>query len=826
MAQTKARPAGRMINTEINIPTMVRTRLDKGRLLGVDGSVWLARKAPMAPVVDAKSPEDRIQAFIPLMNAYEELATLTPINGNRRALSRRNYRATQVLMVNRAHPYVPPAGDALTPFLKQSFPSEVTEQRFTLLLVRLRDTIGNGGLKEAIDSVVETLVDGGAPLSDYDKDTKAVDDALARHGFTTPTQQELQVADSWWNQGHFPDTVSLSHPDHMHIFADTNAARMAADAGAADCTTWPDIPNARSLTFATLYDFDFPFLNPNDMRASWATPLIDDGTVAISIRALIEPAKVTRDELRRQRKRFLDDINERYKAGKMERSEQLEMEDTLREVESVYASGTGSATLVDTSVLIAIDGEVEDITQIGRGGSSANLRVMSHRQTQSLSEMMMCSPISANPVLNDLPSQSIACSGIQSLNRAGDRTGALVGFTERDRQPVLFDPLASTKEDTGPYSLTVGSTGSGKSQLMLWKVAQYQKMGLNQILIDPKSGSDFGEFVDYIGGTTVSLDELASSDGILDPMRFSENIDIGISLAVSMIAQINPWGGDAGLHEAQLQSALSYGARQGGDCIGVALERAMEKNRINGDVAGPILRLAESHPLFGALIGRFPQGESLRAAKGLTYIKTGTASLALTPGQQSKGIDQRVSQQVVRMLVYGSKAALSGRDGVIHLDEAWVFLSGGRSDMEEFGRTGRSQRVIGELYTQRVSDALNAGLEGYISRGTILPIEDKHEAAAALQLFGMEPTAARMGRVTAKKTIGEDKMPNWSSFHALRDPETRKVLRGTIGIHIDLGGRAIPTQIKLPESFLQMTSTNLLDQRSREAKRASQLIGA
>lgn len=821
----KPRPAGRSINTEINLSTMVRARLDQGRLMSVDGSVWLVRKAPMSPVVDAKTPKDRLSAFVPLLNAYEELAAMAPINGGRRSMSRKNYRVTQALLVNRFVKYTPAPGTELSTHLAKSFPNEVTQQRFLLLAVRLRDTVGNGGLREAIDSVAETLSDGTTPLSDYDKDTRRVHEALTRHGFTTPSEEELRVADSWWNRGYFPDTVNLEHADHMHLFADTNAARMAEDAGVEDCSQWPEIPNEHALTFATLYDVDFSFLSPESPQASWATHLVEDKALAISIRAKIEPAKITRDELRRQRKRYMDDQNERFKQGKMDRSEQEEMEQTLADVESLYATGRGSATLVDTSILVAFSGQVEDITTVGGGQSAANLRVMNSRQSQALAEMMLCSPVSANPELHDMPSQNVACSGIQSLNRVGDREGALIGFTERDWQPVLEDPLTPARADTGPFLATVGGTGSGKTMLLNWRLSQFHRMGHRQIFIDPKQGSDYSEVVRELGGRTISLDDLVSADGILDPIRFSDNPGTGVSLATSMIANINPWGGDPGRYEAQVQSALTFGVAAGGDCVGRALELAMEKNRISGEVAAPILRLAESHSLVGAVIGRFPQGQALRVNEGLTYIKSGSVSLQLDPDRKDPPLNERVSRQVVRMLVFGSKMALMGKDGVIHLDEAWTFLGGGRAELEEFGRTARSQRVVGYMYTQRISDALDAGLKGYISRGTILPIEDEHEAAAALEMFGMDATAERMSRITGKATIedGENVMPNWNSMRALRDPETGQVVRGSIAVYVDVSGRAINTQVKIPATFLSMASTSLEDQRRREAERMEAL---
>lgn len=1023
---------------DVSIPTTMRTRLPDGRLLGIDGSVWLARKVPLEPVVDAKTVQDRMNAFVPLMAAYDELAAMANATAGRRSMARTSYRQTQLLMVNLHQLYKPPANHAIAGYLKESFHDQVTEKRVLLLLVRLQDKVGGaGGMKAAIDSVVETLALGSTPLSDFDVDLKKVDSALARCGLTTPSSAELGIANSWWNQGHFPDTVELPHSDHLHIFADAKAVRMAEAAGREECESWPAIPNHRILTMATLEGFDFDFVSATETVANWAAGIVEDHAVAISIRANIEPAKVTRAELRRQRKRYLDDINERVEQNKMERSEQSEMVQVLSDVEDVYASQGGSPTLVDCSVLVAFDGEVEDISQAAPN-SAANLRVMNFRQRQALAEMMLCSPVRANPNLHDMPSQVIAASGIQSLSMVGDPTGAIVGFTERDNQPAYASPTAAASGDAAPIFVNLGATGAGKSLVMLWKAVQYAKMGGPQVIVDPKAlalgtriptpsgwttmgdiqvgdqvfgrdgqpcnvthksriftaaetslyefvlddgqtikadnnhmwvtaregsaygswqelttekmlaesaqgwvlpvsspalqteqgsiserraqlaegitreghfdgthwvfpaqrddfvelarslgfkvipvdgawkfaavgdldstrvrdadrvlrivdirpveaedaqcvrvdspdrtylvagyvpthntGSDHSPTVLAAGGQVASLDDLENADGIFDPIRFSMRPEVGIDLAASMLSSIDPWSGQAALFEVQVYNALSYGVSAGATCVGEALRFALRDGKASEELVRPVFTLADSNPKFRACVGMDPKSTGLRIAEGITLIKVGDTHLDLPePGGLEKAtLNQRVSMALVRMMVFGSAMALTGRGGAIHLDEAWVFLSAGKTEVERLGRLARSQNVLPELYTQRASDPLEAGLAGYISRGLILPIEDEGEARAALELFKLEATPERMARITAKATIGQGGAvaPNWTSMRALRDPVTGAVIRGTIGFYIDLAGRAVPVQIKLPPAFLTLASTNPDDIKRRKA---------
>ncbi|MBW4096342.1 MAG: hypothetical protein HIU81_13750, partial [Acidobacteria bacterium] len=368
---------------------------------------------------------------------------------------------------------------------------------------------------------------------------------------------------------------------------------------------------------------------------------------------------------------------------------------------------------------------------------------------------------------------------------------------------------------------------SGKSMLMLWLTAQWAASGQNQILVDPKTGSDHSATILNASGQVSSLDELSKSDGVFDPIRFSHRKETGIELAVSMLANIDPWG-TGRKYEQELMVALNYGMDLGADCTGAALEFARRDGKVSSEIVDPILNLSKVSPLFNACVGRTPGTEGLRVFNGTTLIKVGSVHLDLPdPGNiAGASLIQRINLSLVRMMVFGSAMALEGRGGVIHLDEAWVFLGAGRSEIERLGRVARSQKIQVCLYTQRISDALNAKLDGYISRGIILPIEDQAEARAACQLFKIEPTPERMARITAKATMssGEGVAPNAASMRALRDPRTKQVIRGTIGIYVDLSGRAVPTEIKLPDNFLADASTNPDDIQSKleaQARRAA-----
>src|SRR5665648_933768 len=321
------------------------------------------------------------------------------------------------------------------------------------------------------------------------------------------------------------------------------------------------------------------------------------------------------------------------------------------------------------------------------------------------------------------------------------------------------------------------------------------------------------------GGQVASLDELASSDGIFDPIRFSAKREVGVELAASMLMNINPWGTKREDYETPLQYALHYGVSQGATCVGQALQIAKDQGHAPPEMVDAAFRLAESSPMFRAMFGINPTTAGLRVADGITLIKVGDAHLDLpAPGQAAvASLPQRVALALVRMMVFGSAMALTGRDGVVMLDEAWVFLSAGREEMERLGRLARSQRVFPVMFTQRVSDAVNAGLTGYISRGLIGPIQDRDEAIAACTLFKLAPTEERIARITAPEFVssGAATAPNWLSMRALIDPTTRMVHRGSVWIYCDISGRAVPVEITIPTAFMARASTNAAEMRQR-----------
>src|SRR5699024_1139204 len=200
------------------------------------------------------------------------------------------------------------------------------------------------------------------------------------------------------------------------------------------------------------------------------------------------------------------------------------------------------------------------------------------------------------------------------------------------------------------------------------------------------------------------------------------------------------------------------GAAAGAKALGTALQIARAGGGASAVLADPTLRQSRTDPMFGASVGLRDDGAVLSATEGITYIKVGNANLELPPmgvDHTSLGLTQRVSAALIRMLVFGFAEALRGRRGVLMQDEAWVFLGAGAEEMERLGRLARSLELFPILFTQRISDLLEANLTNHIARGIILHTKDPKEAEAAFRLFGVEPTQERMDFTTAPERIGK-----------------------------------------------------------------------
>lgn len=788
--------------------------LSRGCVRSVDGAVWMYRVVPTAVIEDARSIQAALERSEPLNACLVGLGKLPSMTGTHRAINRKSMREIHLLWTSLPELFHAPGRGPLPDYLNSELDSWLTSNRSVLIGVRLVDKIGGKrGLRGVVESVASTIVDNQAPLEDFEPDIEAVSAVFARAGVQEPSESTLRRLDAWWNRGRWPDTPILPHSEHLHVFTDGAVVNAAEQVGFDRCAHWDYLPGSSTISFVAVSSTDFGVQHLGEMDPWLARLASSSSALAISIRGRLEPSKITREELRRNRARVTNDLEERVAKGKMERSDEQELLAGLAEVEGEMSRRDG-ATLIGAHVTVALPG-VWDEAKLSRLGDDTGLVLVpiSGHQRGAMAEMMIASAGQVNPHERDWPTELVSCSGIASLSTVGDLPDgtAHVGFTEIDRQSAWFSPIAHSRADEAPITGIFGDTGSGKTMLGLWLACQWAVAGTPVIFFDPKTGSDHSAIVLEFGGTVRSLDEMLSS-GVYDPVRFSPDATSGVALAVSLIISIDPFGSRRAEDlEVALQRSIDFGVKNGARCTGDALILGRNEGLIDAEAVEAVLGFAASEPLAGAMIGiGVTDTGATHAFEGLTLIKVGERNLDLPdPGSTDRpSISQRVASALVRQIVFGSAAALRKRDGVVMFDEGWVVLDAGQREVERLGRLARSWQVLPIALTQRVSDALDRNLQSYISRALILPLKDPVEASAACRLAGISAgprTDELVARLTRRKGTGDE--ANWASMRALRDPLTGETLRGAIAIYVDLDGEAVPVEVVLPDRFLKIANT-------------------
>lgn len=738
--------------------------------------------------------------------------------------AKRSYRETHALLINIPMLFQAPGNSPIRDYLNRNYGDRQVMRRELLFGVKLRDRIGGGSFKEAITSAVETFQYGGAPLSDFDSDAAEVSAAMERAGFSVPHIDQLHLADSWWNRGYAPGIPVMPHEEHMHYFATVTAARRAMEVNPIDCSTWPVQENEHAITFATVSEFDLRYSDATSAVARWVTPLLDSNARVISIRAKVEPSQITREELRGQQRRYRADLEELAAQRKMDRAEILEREQELGQLEAAYAQGTAPATLMDTSVLIGFDGIIDDISKVEPNG--LKLASMVNRQASAWHETMACSAVRANAYLQDLPSSTIAFSALPSISRVGDEMGALLGLTERDRQPVYFAAKAASSGDASPLTAVFSASGGGKTQLLQFMADQFHRMGTPQLIVNPKAGDSLRDALEPAGARVSTLDSFVTSDGVLDPIRIFDDPQMGVQKAVSMITTVNPYGQNVSQYMTYIAYGINYGVSKGARASGQALKMAVDDGVIPKEIAEPVFRYASVYPMFRATFGMNPDAEVLKLSSGTTLIEVGETAFELPVQSWDRDISEhpdptvRNSMNIIRMLIWGGMNALRHRGGAaIHFDESWVMEMGAAGDLDQVGRLARSWDVLPILYTQKPSLQRKIGLKGYFTRLLIGHIKDKDEVEAALDIAGQLENEEMRRRISTPRYMSGGAGLNWDSLQHLPSPDGKGVLRGSVFYHVDMKNRVAPVEITLSEEFLRASSTRPEHVRQRREER-------
>jgi len=804
--------------------TTSRRPLSRGRVPGTDRSLWAYRTVPLGPVSDVRRPSDALIPGEPLQAAYYELAQLTRLGVARnRMMARSSYRHFRLELINVPVPFAAAEGSAAT-YLNQRLGNQRVYHRLAVFGVKLTPTLlrRTGSWKTTLRSAADSFAESQAPISDFDADFELVDAALNRVGLPPMTVEEYRWMNAWWNRGKSAAVPSIPHTEHLHTFRTMAALRQTTGGDYEDCTSWGDHPDRSDFTFAAVEDLDIGYTSIASDKGRWCKQLLDAGAQMVSITGLIEPAAITRQELASQRRSVLHNMEEAVNLGKLPKAEHEERLGHLQEVDDAYGVARKDAppTLVDTTITVAFEGAVDDVSTLGAG---VTLNPMLDRQPAAWVSTMIASSANANPHMHDLPCMTLSHSGLPDISRAGDSTGklALVGLTEHDRQPVYVSSTAAADENTFPMFAVSAATGSGKTQLLAWMAYQWALLGVPQFVIDPKEGSDLSPLFRSLGVRyrEYSMDDLVGADGGLDPIRLSPNRETGVALATSLLHSVNPWGSRARRDDfiTHVANGVAYGVERGANGTAEALRVAERDGVVRPEATASIWEFLNTYVAVRTLFGERPgEANSMTAFDGLTYIKVGQSSLQLP--QDSKNFDieraepgMRISAAIVRMMVRGSLMALAGRDGVIHADEAWMVEKSAPEELEAVGRLARQKRVLFGMYNQTPSGPANSGLGNYVSRFFNGMITDESEAVAGADFAGITNPEV-VSRITARKGEAGALDPQFLDLPGGK----REVTRGSVFYCTDLANRFAPVEVLLPPDFLAAAGSGRQEQLARE----------
>ena len=359
------------------------------------------------------------------------------------------------------------------------------------------------------------------------------------------------------------------------------------------------------------------------------------------------------------------------------------------------------------------------------------------------------------------------------------------------------------------------------------------------IYINPKAGNDLEDATRSQGGTVIRLDSDVAN-GTFDPFNVIPNVEEAKEIAVLMMTNI--LGGDTKM-ESAMTAMLDYGVKHGARCVGRALlvaAQAVAKTIKAGNTAESIGLPSNTLAVFSTINMNLKANQGLRLIFGtdndtkpltisqnLTLINAGDRSLI--PEGQDDSMTARIRQWTLRMVVMGAGTAVRGRDGMVGVDEAWVFMGkdkGASLTFEQWVRMARSQRFTPVIISQKVQEFIDADLTGGISRALLLALDNPEEAngtvspaKSAERLLGIEdPNGRILQRMGADDTL-DNGQPNPNSLKRLVSASTGKTVRGAVAYFKDGSKQPIPVEIVIPPALLKEISTTATDKIAREQRK-------
>lgn len=346
------------------------------------GGAWLYMLLPgQPPVRDAATWEQREQAARPILTILQALAERTPhLTMAGRKANKALYRQIHILAVSASLPFEPSRTlDADTRArLAREQHGLIVHQRFTLFGVRLNSSMPKGAHR-VLDTVQRIL----QPV-EYEPDEAFADDRdaigriLRSAGCTTPDETVMRRAFSWWPSGSDQEGISvLIEHGHMHTFPGHRQAELGARIhdSIVDCDSWAErIHGSYPMTVCTLGAL--PWQGEDERHADgvdWASRMLTlpaaggQGAVALSVRGLVEPGELSREQIDKDKQKVLDKAIEQAQTGY---KQNVKTAQDLSLASDVYGmDGRPWPTLIETHTHVAVPRIVEEPRSLGYPGA-------------------------------------------------------------------------------------------------------------------------------------------------------------------------------------------------------------------------------------------------------------------------------------------------------------------------------------------------------------------------------------------------------------------------------------------------------------------------
>ena len=470
------------------------TRYGLLRAVTPDRTVWLyAKVPPSAALTDGANNAKRANVCSQLMAFFDGLAGQVTVSGMKyRYMLKSQYRAFHLLAGAIPVDYHTPNAMRNTDLGKwqnQAYGSQKVQRQFAVIGVPLH----TGGLTSGkthhprllerafttIDRLCYSIANGQPTFEEYLDDAHTIETIMLNAGLEPFTRMDnntfnetLSMMKSWWVANESMSALGiLPENDHIHLFGTVDSAKAAKRAFDDDepCDTW-DIDSEYPATICFARSSSFQGNKVADASNQWIAQMLNvaeaggANTVGVSIRGVMEPAAVTADQIRRNRKTIDESIRERYRHGREATGDMEEIMDKLQYKRDIYKNENMPPTLIDLSIAACVAGKKKmalDALAAVPGVEFVNMNT-ANEQLNGFKSMQPCSPIRMTPYELQWSAPAVAGAGVSSMATAGDKTGALLGFSEANRQPVYIGTTTVQDADRAPFLIVAGATGSGK----------------------------------------------------------------------------------------------------------------------------------------------------------------------------------------------------------------------------------------------------------------------------------------------------------------------------------------------------------------------------